>query len=141
MQWRSAQWLPVYLIGLGLIVYLSPYGPHGRDPVIPLWWDIAVVAVFSLVIYYWALAVALPTAEIERMVNEVVPPRRRAWSPCPGGDARRAGRADGSGNVRAAAHPATRDDQAVAGLRSATHAPEQRLPAGGAASRAAQEAP
>jgi amino acid transporter len=72
MQWRAAQWLPVYLLGLGLIVYLSPYGPL-KDPVIPLWWDIAVVAVFSLVIYYWAMAVALPTEEIELMVNEVVP--------------------------------------------------------------------
>jgi amino acid transporter len=72
MQWRAAQWLPVYLIGLGVIVYLSPYGPL-KNPVIPLWWDMGVVAVFSLVIYYWALAVALPTAEIERMVNEVVP--------------------------------------------------------------------
>ena len=72
MQWRAAQWLPVYLIGLGVIVYLSPYGPL-TSPVIPLWWDIATVAVFSLIIYYWALAVALPTVEIERMVNEVVP--------------------------------------------------------------------
>jgi hypothetical protein len=33
----------------------------------------AAVAAFSLLIYYWALAVALPSAEIERMVNEVVP--------------------------------------------------------------------
>src|SRR5690348_15618463 len=59
MQWRSAQWLPAYLIGLGVIVYLSPYGPL-KKPVIPLWWDIAAIAVFSVVIYYWALAVALP---------------------------------------------------------------------------------
>jgi amino acid transporter len=72
MQWRAAVWLPVYLVGLGLITYLSPYGPL-KSPVIPLWWDIAAVAVFSLIIYYWALAVALPTAEIEYMVNEVVP--------------------------------------------------------------------
>jgi amino acid transporter len=72
MQWRAAQWLPVYLVGLGVIVYLSPYGPL-KNPVIPLWWDIATVAVFSLIIYYWALAVALPSAEIEHMVNEVVP--------------------------------------------------------------------
>jgi amino acid transporter len=72
MQWRAAQWLPVYLIGLGVIVYLSPYGPL-KNPVIPLWWDIATVAVFSLAIYYWALAVALPSAEIQRMVDEVVP--------------------------------------------------------------------
>jgi amino acid transporter len=72
MQWRAAQWLPVYLIGLGVIVYLSPYGPL-KSPAIPLWWDIATIAVFSLLIYYWALAVALPTAEIEEMVAEVVP--------------------------------------------------------------------
>jgi amino acid transporter len=72
MQWRAAQWLPAYLVGLGIIVYLSPYGPL-KNPVIPLWWDLAVTAAFSLIIYYWALAVALPTAEIEHMVNEVVP--------------------------------------------------------------------
>jgi amino acid transporter len=72
MQWRAAQWLPVYLIGLGLIVYLSPYGPLSK-PVIPLWWDLVVTGVFSVVVYYWALAVALPSEEIRRMVEEVVP--------------------------------------------------------------------
>jgi amino acid transporter len=80
MQWRAAVWLPVYLVGLGLIDYLSPYGPL-KDPVIPLWWDIATVAVFSLLIYYWAMAVALPSAEIERMVNEVVPDEEEALGP------------------------------------------------------------
>jgi amino acid transporter len=73
MQWRSAQWLPVYLVGLGVIVYLSPYGPLST-PVLPLWWDMVVTALFSLVIYYWALAVALPTETIEEMINEVVVP-------------------------------------------------------------------
>ena len=73
LQWRAAQWLPVYLIGLGVIVYLSPYGPL-KNPLIPLWWDIAVTAVFSLVIYYWALAVALPTEQIQAMIDEVVVP-------------------------------------------------------------------
>jgi hypothetical protein len=33
-----------------------------------------VTAVFSLLIYYWALAVALPTEQIEEMINEVVVP-------------------------------------------------------------------
>jgi amino acid transporter len=73
MQWRSAQWLPVYLIGLGLIVYLSPYGPL-KNPVLPLWWDMGVTAVFSLAIYYWALAVALPRETIMEMIEEVVIP-------------------------------------------------------------------
>jgi hypothetical protein len=73
LQWRAAQWLPVYLVGLGVIVYLSPYGPL-RTPVIPLWWDIAVTAVFSVAIYYWALAVSLPTEQIQAMIDEVVVP-------------------------------------------------------------------
>src|SRR3954467_8263079 len=73
MQWRAAQWLPVYLIGLGLIVYLSPYGPL-KNPVLPLWWDMGVTAVFSLAIYYWALAVALPRETIMEMIEEVVIP-------------------------------------------------------------------
>jgi amino acid transporter len=72
LQWRAAQWLPVYLVGLGVIVYLSPYGPLSA-PVIPLWWDMVVTAAFSLVIYYWSLAVSLPTEQIARMVEEGVP--------------------------------------------------------------------
>jgi amino acid transporter len=71
--WQSAQWLPVYLVGMGLIVFLSDFGPL-KHPVFPLWWDILAVAVFSLVIYFWALRVALPTEKIERMVEEVVIP-------------------------------------------------------------------
>ena len=69
MQWRWAQRLPVYLIGLGAIVYLSPYGPLST-PVLPLWWDMIVTAVFSLVIYYWALAVSLPAEQIARAIRE-----------------------------------------------------------------------
>ena len=71
-QWRSAQWLPVYLIGLGLITYLSTYG--GGRGTLNIWWSIVVVAVFSLVIYYWALAVALPAELIQRMIDETVDP-------------------------------------------------------------------
>ncbi|MCU1616018.1 MAG: amino acid permease [Frankiales bacterium] len=80
LQWRAAQWLPVYLVGLGVIVYLSPYGPL-KNPVIPLWWDIAVTAVFSLIIYYWALAVSLRTEQIEEMINEVVLPEEEELGP------------------------------------------------------------
>jgi amino acid transporter len=71
LNWHSAQWLPVYLIGIGVIVYLSTFGPAG---VIPLWWDIATVAVFSLAIYFWAINVSLPSELIEEMVSEVVLP-------------------------------------------------------------------
>lgn len=70
---RAAQWLPVYLIGMGLIVYASDFGPL-KHPWFPLWWDMVVVAAFSLAIYYWALAVALPTEKIQRMIDQVVVP-------------------------------------------------------------------
>lgn len=70
---RAAQWLPVYLVGMGLIVYLSDFGPL-KHPWFPLWWDIVVVAVFSLAIYFWAIAVALPAEQIQRMIDQVVVP-------------------------------------------------------------------
>ncbi|MFD3406339.1 APC family permease [Kribbella sp. NPDC058693] len=70
---RAAQWLPAYLVGMGLIVYLSDFGPL-KHPWFPLWWDMLVTAVFSLVIYFWALAVALPAEQIQRMVDQVVLP-------------------------------------------------------------------
>jgi amino acid transporter len=70
---RAAQWLPVYLVGMGLIVYLSDFGPL-KHPWFPLWWDMLVTAVFSLVIYFWALAVALPAEQIQAMVDQVVVP-------------------------------------------------------------------
>jgi amino acid transporter len=67
--WKAAQWLFPYLIGIGLIVYLSDFGPLAH-PVFPLWWDIVVV--FSLGIYYWAIAVSSSREEMLRTANEVV---------------------------------------------------------------------
>ena len=66
---RAAVWLPVYLVGMGLIVYLSDFGPL-KNPVFPLWWDMLVVTAFSLAIFYWALHVALPTERIEQTIAE-----------------------------------------------------------------------
>ena len=70
---RAASWLPVYLLGMGAIVYLSDFGPM-TNPVFPLWWDMVAVAIFSAAIYYWAMAVALPTERIEEMIGDVVLP-------------------------------------------------------------------
>jgi amino acid transporter len=77
LDWRAASWLPVYLVGMGLIVYLSDFGPL-KSPIFGLWWDMLAVAIFSLVIYYWAMAVALPAAKIQEMVSEVVLPEEEA---------------------------------------------------------------
>ncbi|MDQ1628552.1 MAG: hypothetical protein QOI54_2296 [Actinomycetota bacterium] len=80
LNWRAAQWLPPYLIGMGLIVYMSTFGPRSW---IPLWWDIVVVAAFSLAIYYWAMQVALSREQIEAMINEVVLPEEEGLAVAP----------------------------------------------------------
>lgn len=72
--YRAAQWLPVYLLGIGLIEWISDFGPgHSflfKTAPLHYWWlDIIVVALFSLVIYYWAQAVALTSAKVEEAIE------------------------------------------------------------------------
>jgi amino acid transporter len=66
---RSAVWLPVYLIGMGLIVYLSDFGPL-KNPVFPLWWDIVVTIAFTLGIYFWAQRTALSVDKIRTLMHQ-----------------------------------------------------------------------
>ncbi len=68
LSWKAAQWLPAYLVGMGIISWQGGFGGQGH---IGLWWDIAIVAVFALVIYYWAGSTAAPTEEIERNIEVV----------------------------------------------------------------------
>jgi amino acid transporter len=74
LDWKSAQWLPVYLIGLGIISWQGQFsGGAVAAPVntnnIPFWWDMVVVAGFSLIIYYWAQATRLPREEMLNLVG------------------------------------------------------------------------
>ncbi|MFF4360817.1 APC family permease [Streptomyces sp. NPDC001604] len=69
MDFKAAQWLPVYLLGIGLISAQGSFGGTGN---IGLWWDMLVIAGFSLVIYYWARATASQPEAIERSIEEVV---------------------------------------------------------------------
>ncbi|MET8246840.1 APC family permease [Streptomyces sp. NPDC005202] len=69
LDWKAAQWLPAYLVGMGLISWQGGFGGQGH---IGLWWDILVVAAFSLVVYVWAKATASRPEEIERSIEEVV---------------------------------------------------------------------
>ncbi len=73
LDWRSASWLPAYLVGMGIISWLGQYGGGAEAPpvntnTIPFWWDMAIVAAFSLVIYFWAMTVRLPNQEMEELV-------------------------------------------------------------------------
>ncbi|HEY2551443.1 MAG TPA: APC family permease [Streptosporangiaceae bacterium] len=73
LDWKSATWLPVYLIGMGIISWQGQFdGGAVKAPVntgrIPFWWDMLIVIVFSVVIYFWAQAVKLPREEMEALV-------------------------------------------------------------------------
>jgi amino acid transporter len=72
LDWKPAQWLPPYLIGMGLISWFGQFG-SGAPPInngrLPFWWDMLVVVGFSLVIYYWAMRAKLPRQEMKRLVE------------------------------------------------------------------------
>ncbi|GAC1391976.1 MAG: APC family permease [Ktedonobacteraceae bacterium] len=67
LDFRYTVWLWPYLIGMAIISYLGQYG--GGITLIPLWVDIAVVVVFSLVIFIWAVASVRPTAQVRASVE------------------------------------------------------------------------
>ena len=74
LDWKSAVWLPVWLIGMGIISWQGQYsGGAEAAPVntnnIPFWWDMLIVAVFGLIIYYWAMVTRLPREEMLALVE------------------------------------------------------------------------
>jgi amino acid transporter len=73
LNWKSARWLPVYLIGMGLISWFGQFG-SGAPPInnnrLPYGWDMLTVAVFSVIIYYWALRDRLPKQEMALLVEK-----------------------------------------------------------------------
>jgi hypothetical protein len=78
LDWRSAQWLPVYLIGMGIISWQGQFNgaassdKHPLPPTstgnLPFWWDMVVVAGFSLGIFFWAQATKLKRADMLDLV-------------------------------------------------------------------------
>ncbi|MGO9560965.1 MAG: APC family permease [Acidimicrobiales bacterium] len=88
VDWGAAKWMLPYLIGMGLISYFGSFGPGGiiggvgpfaktlvgGDGRLPLWWDLITLTVFSLAIYFLAMANRLPEAQVDRYVHEVFPP-------------------------------------------------------------------
>jgi amino acid transporter len=91
VDWGAAIWVFPYLIGLGVISYLGGF-PEGGSGIIggvgvfarvlvggtgkwlPLYWDLGILTVFSLIIYYVAIARRLPTEKVDQYVREVYPP-------------------------------------------------------------------
>ncbi|MHB1534280.1 MAG: APC family permease, partial [Acidimicrobiales bacterium] len=91
IDWDAAVWVFPYLIGMGIISYLGGFPGSGGSGIIggvgvfktvlvggngdlPLYWDLLVLAIFSLVIYYAAIARRLPAAKVDAYVRDVYPP-------------------------------------------------------------------
>ena len=69
LDWKSAQWLPVYLIGMGIISWQGQFGPRTTPTGSRSGGTWCIVAVFCLVIYYWAMATKLSREEMLNLVN------------------------------------------------------------------------
>lgn len=65
---RGAIWLIPYILGIGLLSYFGDFS--GGIGVIPLGWDVAVAAVLSVLVFYFASWCRLPNAKTETYVNE-----------------------------------------------------------------------
>ena len=80
LDWKSAVWLPVWLIGMGIISWQGQYSGAASSDKHPLpptntfnigfWWDILIVVAFSVVIYFWAMRTKLPRDEMLLLVNK-----------------------------------------------------------------------
>ncbi|MBV9092603.1 MAG: APC family permease [Streptosporangiaceae bacterium] len=74
LDWKSATWLIPFLIGMGIISWQGQFsGESSKAPPlntghIHFWWDLGVVAVFCLVIYYWAIYTCLPREETLELI-------------------------------------------------------------------------
>ncbi len=64
---RSAAWIGPWILGSVIIGALGQYG-EGAHQVLGEWWDLLVVIVFSLVIYYWALNLAMSHEKVEAAI-------------------------------------------------------------------------
>ncbi len=89
MDWQSAPWIFAWIIGMGVISYLSDFGAggiiggigifkhvldKGGTDDIGLWGGIIASGVFSLIIYVWALYTRLPESKVDEYVRDVYPP-------------------------------------------------------------------
>lgn len=81
LDWGSALWLWPYLIGIATISYLSSFststpsslpliGLHGPKNTLTFGWDILATAVFSIIIYAYAIRRRLPDEQAHRYVEE-----------------------------------------------------------------------
>jgi hypothetical protein len=68
VDWRAAAWIWPWLIGVTGIGYVGRYGEKNLN-FLPEWIDLVVVIVFSLVIFYYAVSLAMSSEAIKKLVE------------------------------------------------------------------------
>jgi hypothetical protein len=68
VDWRAASWIWPWLIGMTILGLLGRYG-NGAELVLPDWVDLAFVAAFSLVIFYYAVSLAMTSDKVQEAVR------------------------------------------------------------------------
>ena len=95
MDWQAAPWIIGWIIGMGVICYISSFGAGGiiggsgifknvlnqggDDPLKlgpngSVYWSIVISGVFSLIVYFWAIMTRLPEEKVDEYVRDVYPP-------------------------------------------------------------------
>jgi amino acid transporter len=80
IEWRSAYWIVPWLLGLGIISWQGQYTSSTTtvfgltlNPTLRIgqWWDLGLIAIFSLAIYYWAVYSGMPRSKVQEAVESV----------------------------------------------------------------------
>jgi amino acid transporter len=74
INWKKSAWIGAYLLGMGILSWQGAYGPDNTGR-LAYPWDILVVALFSLAIYFWAVYYGSQTTEeMEERIEEQAAP-------------------------------------------------------------------
>jgi amino acid transporter len=68
VDWRAASWIWPWLIGMTIIGLVGRYGTGSLND-LPNWIDLLVVALFSLVIFYYAVSLAMTSQQVNDAVQ------------------------------------------------------------------------
>ena len=65
LRWKASAWIWPWFLGL---LVIGKFGRYGGDNTIAFWWDILIVAAFSLVVYFVAVRLAVSSADVDAAV-------------------------------------------------------------------------
>ncbi|HEY8675050.1 MAG TPA: APC family permease [Candidatus Dormibacteraeota bacterium] len=66
VDWKASIWVLPWLVGMAVISYLGQF--TGGTGTIPFYVDLVVVTIFSLIIYYMAVALSMPADKVQAAI-------------------------------------------------------------------------